>query len=75
MDYELIEDYKKSMEEKKNLNERNPKWINDDENKFIRYGQHFIEKNGSGVLAFINPHSFLDNPTFQRNALEFTKNL
>ena len=26
---------------------------------------HFIEKNGSGVLAFINPHGFLDNPTFR----------
>jgi predicted helicase len=25
----------------------------------------FIEKNGSGILAFINPHSFLDNPTFR----------
>jgi len=24
-----------------------------------------IEKNGSGVLAFINPHGFLDNPTFR----------
>jgi predicted helicase len=33
--------------------------------KFLRYGQHFIEKNGSGVLAFINPHGFLDNPTFR----------
>jgi predicted helicase len=31
----------------------------------LRYGQHFIEKNGSGVLAFINPHGFLDNPTFR----------
>src|SRR5665811_544507 len=33
--------------------------------KFIRYGQQFIEKNGSGVLAYINPHGFLDNPTFR----------
>ncbi len=31
----------------------------------LRYGQHFIEKNGSGVLAFINPHGFLKNPTFR----------
>ena len=31
----------------------------------FRSGQHFIEKNGSGVLAFINPHGFLDNPTFR----------
>ncbi len=40
-------------------------WLNDDYVKFLRYGQHFIEKNGNGVLAFINPHGFLDNPTFR----------
>lgn len=61
----LMEDYKKEPGGKEKLNERNPKWINDDYVKFIRYGQHFIEKNGSGVLAFINPHGFLDNPTFR----------
>jgi len=33
--------------------------------KFIRHAQHRIEKNGSGVVAFINPHGFLDNPTFK----------
>ncbi len=61
----LMEDYKKEPEGKKKLKEKNPKWINDDYVKFIRYGQHFIEKNGSGVLAFINPHGYLDNPTFR----------
>jgi predicted helicase len=61
----LMEDYKKEPGGKEKLKERNPKWINADENKFIRYGQHYIEKNGSGILAFINPHSFLDNPTFR----------
>lgn len=61
----LMEDYKKEPGGKEKLNERNPKWINDDYVKFLRYGQHFIEQNGSGVLAFINPHGFLDNPTFR----------
>lgn len=61
----LMDDYKKEPGGKEKLKERNPKWINGDENKFIRFGQYFIEKNGSGVLAFINPHSFLDNPTFR----------
>ena len=61
----LMEDYKKEPGGKEKLKERNPKWINDDYVKFIRYGQYFIEKNGSGVLAFINPHGFLDNPTFR----------
>jgi predicted helicase len=61
----LMEDYKKEPEGKQKLQERNPKWLNDDYVKFLRYGQHFIEKNGSGILAFINPHGFLDNPTFR----------
>ena len=61
----LMEDYKKEPGGKEKLKERNPKGINADENKFIRYGQHFIEKNGSGVLAFIKPHTFLDAPTLR----------
>jgi len=61
----LMDDYKKEPGGKEKLKERNPKWINDYYVKFLRYGQHFIEKNGSGVLAFINPHGFLDNPTFR----------
>src|SRR5690554_2020545 len=61
----LMEDYKKEPGGKEKLKERNSKWINDDYVKFLRYGQHFIEKNGSGVLAFINPNGFLDNPTFR----------
>ena len=61
----LMEDYKKEPGGKEKLKERNPKWINDDYVKFLRYGQHFIEKNGSGILAFINPHGYLDNPTFR----------
>ena len=39
--------------------------MNDDYVKFIRLGQNFIEKNTQGILAFINPHGFLDNPTFR----------
>lgn len=62
---DLMEDYKKEPGGKEKLKERNPKWINDDYVKFLRYGQHFIEKNGEGIVAFINPHGFLDNPTFR----------
>lgn len=61
----LMEDYKKEPGGKEKLKEKNPKWINDDYVKFLRFGQHLIEKNGEGVLAFINPHGFLDNPTFR----------
>ena len=54
----LLEDYK--YVDGVHFNERKH-WLNDDYVKFIRYSQHYIEKNGSGVLAFINPHGFLDN--------------
>lgn len=61
----LMEDYKKEPGGKEKLKEQNSKFINDDYVKFMRFGQYFIEKNGSGVLTFINPHGFLDNPTFR----------
>ncbi len=61
----LMEDYKKEPGGNEKLKEQNSKFINDDYVKFLRYGQHFIEKNGSGILGFINPHGFLDNPTFR----------
>ncbi|MEZ4525272.1 MAG: type ISP restriction/modification enzyme [Desulfobacterales bacterium] len=61
----LMEDYKKEPGGKEKLKERNPKWLNDDYVKFLRCGQHFIEKNREGILAFINPHGYLDNPTFR----------
>ncbi|MBW6498125.1 MAG: N-6 DNA methylase [Bacteroidales bacterium] len=61
----LMEDYKKEPGGKEKLKEQNSKFINDDYVKFLRFGQHFVEKNGSGILAFINPHGFLDNPTYR----------
>lgn len=61
----LMDDYKKEPGGVQKLQEQNSKFINDDYVKFLRYGQHYIEKNGQGVLAFINPHGFLDNPTFR----------
>jgi len=61
----LMEDYKKEPGGKEKLKEQNPKYVNDDYVKFLRYGQHFIEKNGEGIIAFINPHGYLDSPTFR----------
>lgn len=58
----LIDEYK--YVDGTHFNERKH-WLNDDYVKFLRFGQYFIEKNGNGVLAFINPHGFLDNPTFR----------
>ena len=61
----LMEDYKKEPGGKQPLDERNPKWLNDDYVKFIRLAQHYIEKKGEGIIGFINPHGYLDNPTFR----------
>ena len=47
------------------LGERNPKWLNDDYVKFIRFAQWRIERTGHGVLAFVTNHGYLDNPTFR----------
>jgi len=47
------------------LNERNPKWLNDDYVKFIRYSQRLSERVGTGILSFISNNGYLDNPTFR----------
>ena len=47
------------------LHERNPKWLNDDYVKFIRFAQWRIERTEEGVLGFVTNHSYLDNPTFR----------
>ena len=59
----LIEDYKKV--DGKPLGERNPKWLQDDYVKFIRFGQWRIGQSGAGILAFITNNAYLDNPTFR----------
>jgi len=50
----LVSDYKKG------LNERNIQPLSDDYIKFIRYGQYYIDKYESGVLAYISNNSFID---------------
>lgn len=47
------------------LGEKNPKWVNNDYVKFIRFAQWRIEQTGEGILAFITDHSYLDSPTFR----------
>lgn len=55
----LIADYKKDLNERK-IN------LDDDYIKFIRYGQHYIDKNGSGILAYISNNSFIDGITHRQ---------
>ncbi|MDP2078298.1 MAG: type ISP restriction/modification enzyme [Sulfuricurvum sp.] len=62
----LIADYKKDLNERK-IN------LDDDYIKFIRFGQHFVDKNGSGILAYISANSFIDGIThrqMRKNLLE-----
>jgi len=49
----------------KTLGEKNPKWLQDDYVKFLRFAQWKIQKAGFGVVGMITNHSYLDNPTFR----------
>ncbi len=49
----------------KKLDEKNPKWLQDDYVKFLRFAQWKIESAGSGIVGMITNHSYLDNPTFR----------
>ena len=59
----IIEDYK--FVDGKPLGEKNPKWLQDDYVKFIRFAQWKIDQAGEGIVGFITNHSYLDNPTFR----------
>jgi hypothetical protein len=59
----LVYDYKKDCPELSKPAQA--KWLQDDYVKFIRWGQWRIERTGSGILAFITNHGYLDNPTFR----------
>ena len=59
----LIEDYKQV--DGKPLGEKNPKWLQDDYVKFLRFAQWKIEGAGRGVVGIITNHGYLDNPTFR----------
>ncbi|MBO5775488.1 MAG: hypothetical protein J6R63_05705, partial [Kiritimatiellae bacterium] len=60
----LVDDYKVEPGGKIKLQERKH-WLNDDYVKFIRLAEHYVEKTGEGIVAYITPHGFLDNPTFR----------
>lgn len=60
-----IETDENVQEIKKPLGERNPKWLNDDYVKFIRFAQLKMDAVEEGVVGIITNHSWLDNPTFR----------
>lgn len=51
---ELIKIYKEGLKEQ-NINS-----LSDDYIKFIRFAEHFIEKNNKGIVAMITNNSFID---------------
>jgi len=55
----LIKDYKKDLGERK-IN------LDDDYIKFIRFAEHFIEKNNGGIVAMITNNSFIDGITHRQ---------
>ena len=59
----LIDDYKQV--DGKPLGEKNPKWLQDDYVKFLRFAQWKIQQAGRGVVGMITNHGYLDNPTFR----------
>lgn len=68
---EKLEQYKREPGHSYNIEDT--KWVNDDYVKFIRLAQNYIERGGTGIVAFINPHGYLDNPTFRGMRYELLK--
>jgi hypothetical protein len=57
----MIEDYKQV--DGQPLGEKNPKWLQNDYVKFLRWGQWRIDRTGRGILAMITDNSYLDSIT------------
>ncbi|NIA29220.1 MAG: N-6 DNA methylase [Actinobacteria bacterium] len=55
------------------LAEKNPKWLQDDYVKFLRFAQWKIDQAGFGIVGMITNHSYLDNPTFRGMRQSLTK--
>ncbi|MFH0761289.1 MAG: type ISP restriction/modification enzyme [Bacteroidota bacterium] len=47
------------------LGERNPKWLQDDYVKFIRFAQWKMDQVEEGIVGIITNHRFISNPTFR----------
>lgn len=69
----LVEKYKFEPGGIEKLNERNPKWINDDYVKFLAFAEEMITKTGEGIVAMITNHGYIDNPTFRGMRWQLTK--
>ena len=63
----LVADYKRD------LGERTINSLSDDYIKFIRLGQHYIERNGQGIVAYVCNNRFLNGEVFRRMREELTQ--
>lgn len=59
----LVKDYYQI--DGKSLGEHNPKGLQDDYVKFMRFAQWRIAQTSYGIFAFINNHNYIDGPTFR----------
>jgi len=57
--------YRTEIDGKTMLNERNSKVLGDDYVKFIHFAEKLLGKERQGILAFITPHGYYDNPVFR----------
>ena len=62
---QLMDDYKHEPGQAIRLQERNPKVVNDDYVKFIRFAQEIIKNEEKAIIGYVTPHSFTDNLTFR----------
>jgi predicted helicase len=60
---EILQEY--FFVDRVDLGEKNPKWLQDDYVKFLRFVQWKINKAGRGIIGMITNHGYLDNPTFR----------
>lgn len=60
----LMEVFKLEPGGKIKLQERK-NWLNDDYVKFLRYAEEIVLRAKSGIIAFINPHGWLENGGFR----------
>jgi predicted helicase len=70
---ETIKEYYKV--DGKPLGEKNPKWLQDDYVKFIRFSQWKINQAGEGVLGFITNHSYLCHNIWGNNLFDCRNSL
>lgn len=62
---ELLSSYKKEPNSEKRLEEKNLRPLSNDYVKFIRYAQELVKDSNHAIIAFVLPHTYIDNLTFR----------